>query len=84
MILFIIMVIIFVFAHPVIRKRAYGWFWRTHSLYVVLYALCLIHGLARLTGAPRFYIFFAGPAIIYALDKVSILVIVNITFKILI
>ncbi|XP_077298120.1 dual oxidase [Arctopsyche grandis] len=68
--LFIIMVIIFVFAHPTIRKRAYNYFWRAHSLYVFLYALSLIHGLARLTGAPRFYIFFTGPAIIYVLDKV--------------
>lgn len=68
--LFVIMTIIFVFAHPTIRQKAYKFFWSTHSLYVVLYALCLIHGLARLTGAPRFWIFFVGPAIIYALDKV--------------
>lgn len=69
--LFVIMCIIFIFAHPVIRKRAYPWFWRAHSLHVALYALCLVHGLARLTGAPRFWIFFMGPAIIYILDKVS-------------
>lgn len=68
--LFIIMSIIFVFAHPLIRKKAYKFFWITHSLYIVLYALCLIHGLARLTGAPRFWIFFIGPGIIFALDKV--------------
>ncbi|KAH9629502.1 hypothetical protein HF086_015832 [Spodoptera exigua] len=68
--LFVIMCVIFVFAHPVIRKRAYPWFWRAHSLHVLLYALCLVHGLARLTGAPRFWIFFLGPAIIYTLDKV--------------
>ena len=69
--LFVIMCIIFVFAHPVIRKRAYPWFWRAHSLHVLLYALCLVHGLARLTGAPRFWIFFLGPAVIYTLDKVK-------------
>ncbi|KAK0174536.1 hypothetical protein PV327_010296 [Microctonus hyperodae] len=68
--LVIVMTIIFVFAHPTIRQKAYKFFWSTHSLYVILYALCLIHGLARLTGAPRFWIFFIGPAIIYALDKV--------------
>lgn len=65
------MTIIFVFAHPTIRQKAYKFFWSTHSLYVVLYALCLIHGLARLTGSPRFWIFFVGPAIIYSLDKVN-------------
>ncbi|CAH0546400.1 unnamed protein product [Brassicogethes aeneus] len=68
--LFIIMCIIIVFAHPTIRKKAYKFFWFTHSLYVLLYALCLIHGLARLTGAPRFWMFFIGPGIIFALDKV--------------
>lgn len=69
--LFVVMTIIFVFAHPTIRQKAYKFFWSTHSLYVVLYALCLVHGLARLTGSPRFWIFFVGPAIIYALDKVN-------------
>ncbi|XP_014272610.1 dual oxidase [Halyomorpha halys] len=68
--LFVVMTIIFVFAHPTIRKRAYNFFWSTHSLYVVLYGLCLIHGLARLTGPPRFWLFFIGPGLIYTLDKV--------------
>lgn len=68
--LFIIMCIIFAFAHPTIRKKAYKFFWNAHSLYIVLYLLCLIHGLARLTGAPRFWIFFIGPGIIYTLDKI--------------
>ncbi|XP_073969944.1 dual oxidase isoform X3 [Rhodnius prolixus] len=68
--LFIVMTIIFVFAHPTIRKKAYKFFWSAHSLYVVLYVLCLVHGLAKLTGPPRFWIFFVGPGIIYTLDKV--------------
>ncbi|PSN44387.1 Dual oxidase [Blattella germanica] len=66
-----VMTIIFVFAHPTIRKKAYTFFWSAHSLYVVLYILCLVHGLARLTGAPRFWLFFIGPGIIYTLDKGS-------------
>lgn len=68
--LFVIMMIIFVFAHPIIRKKAYKFFWMTHSLYVLLYVLCMIHGLARLTGAPRFWMFIIGPGTIYILDKV--------------
>ncbi|XP_057664669.1 dual oxidase [Diorhabda carinulata] len=68
--LFIIMCIIIVFAHPTIRKKAYKFFWFTHSLYIVFYIFCLIHGLARLTGAPRFWLFFIGPGIIFTLDKV--------------
>ncbi|XP_063910993.1 dual oxidase isoform X1 [Zophobas morio] len=68
--LFVTMSIIIVFAHPTIRKKAYNFFWATHNLYILLYILCLIHGLARLTGAPRFWIFFIGPGIVYTLDKV--------------
>lgn len=68
--LFIVMCIIIVFAHPTIRKKAYNFFWSTHRLYVVLYILCLMHGLARLTGAPRFWLFFIGPGLIFILDKV--------------
>lgn len=78
--LFCVMVIIFVFAHPLIRKKAYKFFWMTHSLYVVLYLLCLVHGLARITGPPRFWLFFIGPGIIYTLDKVSYYNTVNILF----
>lgn len=68
--LFVIMILIFVFAHPLIRKRAYKFFFATHKLYVAIYILCLIHGLARLTGQPRFLLFFIGPAVVYTLDKV--------------
>lgn len=68
--LFIVMAIIFVFTWKPIRQKAYKFFWKTHSLYIVLYALCLIHGLARITGSPRFWIFFIGPAIIFMFDKV--------------
>lgn len=64
------MCIIIVFAHPTIRKKAYNFFWSTHCLYVVLYVLCLMHGLARLTGAPRFWLFLIGPGITFILDKV--------------
>lgn len=63
------MSLIFIFAHPIIRNRAYKFFWNIHSLYVALYILCMIHGLARLTGPPRFWMYFIGPAIIYTLDK---------------
>ena len=46
--------IIYIFAHPLVRKRAYKYFWYSHSLYYLLYIFSLIHGLARLTGAPRY------------------------------
>lgn len=67
--LYILMCIIIIFAHPAIRKKAYNFFWQTHSLYILLYILSLVHGLARLTGPPRFWIFLIGPGTIYILDK---------------
>ncbi|XP_043219093.1 dual oxidase-like [Amphibalanus amphitrite] len=69
-VLYIIVIIIFVFAHPLVRKRAYKYFWYSHSLYYWLYILSIVHGLARLTGPPRFWMFFIGPAIIYTFDKI--------------
>lgn len=71
--LHIIVVIIFVFAHPRIRKKAFNFFWMTHQLYVLLYIFSLLHGLARLTGPPRFWIFFVIPGIIYTIDKIATL-----------
>ncbi|GFS70288.1 dual oxidase [Nephila pilipes] len=68
--LYVIVCVMFIFAHPRIRQKAYKYFWSTHSLYVLLYLLCLVHGLAKITGTPRFWIFFVGPAIVYTLDKV--------------
>ena len=70
LLLFVVVIIIFVFAHPTIRKKAYNFFWMAHSLYIVLYILTIIHGLGRLTSEPRFWMFVIGPAIVYALDKV--------------
>ncbi|XP_013772431.1 dual oxidase-like [Limulus polyphemus] len=68
--LFAIICIIFIFAHPLIRQKAYKYFWCTHTLYILVYILCVMHGLAKLTGAPRFWYFFIVPAIIFVLDKV--------------
>ena len=64
------MTLIFVFAHPIIRKKAYNFFWKVHSLYIILYVLAVIHGLGRLTASPRFWLFVIGPSIVYTLDKV--------------
>ncbi|XP_023209588.1 dual oxidase-like isoform X1 [Centruroides sculpturatus] len=69
-ILFAIVCIIFIFAHPRIRQKAYSYFWTTHSLYILLFILSLIHGLAKLTGSPRFWMFFIGPGVIFTLDKI--------------
>ncbi|CAL4074334.1 unnamed protein product [Meganyctiphanes norvegica] len=67
---FVVMCIIFIFAHPEIRRRAYKFFWAAHQLYVLLYVSALLHGLARLTGPPRFWMFFIIPGTVYILDKI--------------
>ena len=59
--LYTIVCIIFVFAHPLVRKKAYNFFWLSHQLYVLLYILSLLHGLARLTAEPRFWLFLVVP-----------------------
>jgi dual oxidase len=40
------------------------------QLYIILYLLNLVHGMARITQPPKFYAFFLGPAVLYALDKI--------------
>merc|ERR1719266_3062111 len=69
-ILWATMLAIFIYALPFVRKRAYNFFWKVHQLYVLLYFLCIVHGLARITSAPQFWIFFCVPCVIYTLDKV--------------
>ena len=54
--LFAILMIIYIFAHPLIRRKAYYYFWSAHSLYILLYILSLFHGLAKLTGVSIFSI----------------------------
>lgn len=68
--LWIVVCFIFIFAHPRVRKKAFNYFWMVHQLYVVLYLLSLVHGLARITGEPRFWIFVVLPGLIYTFDKV--------------
>ena len=68
--LWITMSAIFIFAHPKVRAKAYNFFWKVHQLYVLLYFLCIVHGLARITSAPQFWIFFCVPCVIYTMDKV--------------
>ena len=68
--LWITMSAIFIFAHPKVRAKAYNFFWKVHQLYVLLYFLCIIHGLQRITAAPFFWVYFIFPALIYTFDKI--------------
>lgn len=68
--LWITMSAIFIFAHPMVRSKAYNFFWKVHQLYVLLYFLCMIHGLQRITSAPLFWVYFIFPALVYTFDKI--------------
>lgn len=68
--LYCLMVIIFIFAHPIIRKKAYKFFWITHQLYVFLFIISILHGLGRITAAPKFWAFFVVPGFIFMFDKI--------------
>merc|ERR1719430_2918061 len=63
-------IIIFIFSLPAVRKKAYKFFWLSHQLYVLIYFLSLVHGLARITQAPKFWMFFIFPGIVFMFDKV--------------
>jgi dual oxidase len=69
--LYTIVCIIFIFAHPKVRARAFKYFWIAHQTYVLLYVFSLLHGLARLTAPPRFWLFFIAPGIIFLIDKIA-------------
>ena len=71
--LYSVVCIIFLFAHPLIRKKAYRFFWLSHQLYVLFYILCMLHGLARITAAPKFWIFIAFPGVVFTIDKVILI-----------
>lgn len=68
--LWILCAIVYVFAQQKVRQRAYSIFWSTHKLYYLIYALTLLHGSSKLTGSPRFWIFFIIPAILFTIDKI--------------
>ncbi len=51
------------------------------QFYLVFYVLCLLHGLQRITSSPRFWMFFAGPAAIFAIDKVMLVIYIRVREK---
>uniref|UniRef100_A0A3Q4BDG5 NAD(P)H oxidase (H2O2-forming) n=1 Tax=Mola mola TaxID=94237 RepID=A0A3Q4BDG5_MOLML len=59
----------YVFASRYFRHISFRGFWITHYLYVVVYALTVIHGSYALIQEPRFYIYLIPPALLFMLDK---------------
>uniref|UniRef100_A0A2K5ZIE7 NAD(P)H oxidase (H2O2-forming) n=1 Tax=Mandrillus leucophaeus TaxID=9568 RepID=A0A2K5ZIE7_MANLE len=67
--LLLVLAIMYVFASHHFRRRSFRGFWLTHHLYILLYALLIIHGSYALIQLPSFHIYFLVPAIIYGGDK---------------
>ncbi|XP_008060853.1 dual oxidase 2 [Carlito syrichta] len=67
--LLVVLAIMYVFASHHFRRRSFRGFWLTHHLYILLYALLIIHGSYALIQLPSFHIYFLVPAIIYGGDK---------------
>ncbi|XP_036910411.1 dual oxidase 2 isoform X2 [Sturnira hondurensis] len=67
--LLLVLAIMYVFASHHFRRRSFRGFWLTHHLYILLYALLIIHGSLGLIQLPRFHIYFLVPALIYGGDK---------------
>nr|XP_006628861.1 PREDICTED: dual oxidase 2-like [Lepisosteus oculatus] len=67
--LLLVLAIMYVFASHNFRKTSFRGFWITHSLYVIMYTLTVIHGSFALIQEPRFYIYLLPPAILYLVDK---------------
>uniref|UniRef100_H0X7P0 NAD(P)H oxidase (H2O2-forming) n=1 Tax=Otolemur garnettii TaxID=30611 RepID=H0X7P0_OTOGA len=67
--LLLVLAIMYVFASHHFRRRSFRGFWLTHHLYILLYALLIIHGSYALIQLPSFHIYFLIPAIIYGGDK---------------
>ncbi|KAI0214789.1 Dual oxidase 2, partial [Lamellibrachia satsuma] len=62
--------IMYIFAQPIVRAYIFNAFWVSHKLFYLLYVLILLHGCVRLFQEPNFSYYFAGPAILFTLDKI--------------
>ncbi|XP_076863360.1 dual oxidase 1 isoform X2 [Brachyhypopomus gauderio] len=68
-ILLFILAFMYVFASQYFRRISFRGFWITHYLYVLIYALTMIHGSFALLQEPRFHIYLIPPALLFLLDK---------------
>eukprot|EP00004_Rigifila_ramosa_P028510 TRINITY_DN96_c0_g1_i1.p1 TRINITY_DN96_c0_g1~~TRINITY_DN96_c0_g1_i1.p1 ORF type:complete len:559 (-),score=135.11 TRINITY_DN96_c0_g1_i1:111-1748(-) len=68
-ILIIVMVFMYSTAYRALRRPYFEAFWYTHHLFIVYYAMLLIHGTAGYFEPAAFWKWFAGPGALYALER---------------
>ena len=67
--LVVIICIIYVFATQFSRRLIFNAFWLSHKLIVIMYVLTILHGASMVVQKPMFFIYFIGPALLFAVDK---------------
>lgn len=68
-ILCVIITFMYIFASQFSRRAVFKFFWWTHQLYIVLYALMILHGSGHLIQSPSFHLYILGPATLFTVDK---------------
>lgn len=68
-ILTLIVIVMYVFAMPFVRRNLFRAFWITHSFYILLYIFLIMHGLGRLVQNPLTHYYLLGPLVLFVLDK---------------
>ena len=67
--LVLVCAVMYTFAMQYARRKVFSLFWLTHNMYIILFALMLLHGSGRLVQLPFTWFFLLGPAILFTLDK---------------
>ncbi|ESP00714.1 hypothetical protein LOTGIDRAFT_112352 [Lottia gigantea] len=67
----IVIFIMYVFATQFARRNHFTAFWLTHSLYLTVYPLTILHGIGVLVQAPIFPYYLFGPLVLFVFDKLA-------------
>jgi NADPH oxidase len=70
-VLVLIMVLMYSSAIISIRRPMFEVFWYTHHLFIPFFSILCFHGFPGLLEPPTFYLWFAGPGALYALERLA-------------
>ncbi|KAJ3340743.1 Dual oxidase 1 [Gonapodya sp. JEL0774] len=70
LVLTVLMVLIYTYAHEYVRRNVFTVFWFFHRLHPIWYLAMIVHGAAQLVQPPFYWYFMLVPTIVYRLDSV--------------
>ncbi|KXS19340.1 heme peroxidase [Gonapodya prolifera JEL478] len=70
LVLVVLMVLIYTYAHEYVRRNVFSVFWFFHKLHPFWYLGMIVHGAAQLVQPPFYWYFLLIPTIVYRLDSV--------------